>query len=467
MNYRELRAIVETGESERVEFKRSVAELDKGCRSLCGFLNGDGGLLLLDVSPKGIALGQQVAESTEQKVNAQLRKFEPVASVRRVLVPIPDQREQIIVLEATPSPELRPYTYDGRAYKRMSAETHVMSQGDYQQMLLERTYREVRWETKPVPRVDVALDSDEILRTARLGIESGRLPEATGRDVGDIVARFNLRRDGKLNHAAVALFGLDCFADFPQLVLRAARFQGVNKTSFIDNVQIQGHAFVILREAMTFLRRHLPVAGRIQPGLFEREDEPLFPLQALREALVNAICHRDYSLPGGAISLAIFDDRLEIWSDGTLPSGIRVGDLKRDHQSRPRNPVIASVLYKRGLVENWGRGTQRIVELCVLAGHPEPEYLEQSGALGVRFLPSSYIAPHRVAYTLTDRQRQIMQVLNEQRLLPLREVLKSLDYDGEAWRVRDDLQHLRRLGLVGLKGHGRAARWRLLRLPSD
>ncbi len=144
----------------------------------------------------------------------------------------------------------------------------------------------------------------------------------------------------------------------------------------MDNVHIHGNAFVILREAMTFMRRHLPVAGRIQAGLFEREDEPLFPLEALREALVNAICHRDYALPGGAISLAIFDDRLEIWSDGTLPSGIRVADLKRDHQSRPRNPLIASVLYQRGLVESWGRGTHRIVALCALAGHPQPDFLE-------------------------------------------------------------------------------------------
>ncbi|MGH2542552.1 MAG: ATP-binding protein, partial [Ardenticatenaceae bacterium] len=217
----------------------------------------------------------------------------------------------------------------------------------------------------------------------------------------------------------------------------------------------------------TFLRRHLPVAGRIQAGLFEREDEPLFPLEALREALVNAICHRDYALPGGAVSLAIFDDRLEIWSDGTLPSGLRVDDLKRDHQSRPRNPLVASVLYKRRLVENWGRGTQRIVELCVLAGHPEPEFIEQSGSLGVRFVPSSYIAPHRVGYTLTARQRQILHVLNEYRRLPLRDILGSLHYEGRAWEIRDDLRHLRRLGLVGSEGRGRGAAWSLLRLPPE
>jgi len=120
---------------------------------------------------------------------------------------------------------------------------------------------------------------------------------------------------------------------------------------------------------------------------------------------------RDYSIVGSSVSLAIYDDRLEIWSDGTLPFGLSVDDLKRDHLSRPRNPLIAEVFYRRGLVERWGRGMQKIVELCVQAGHPEPEFVEQASAVGVRFLPSGYIAPHRVAQDLTTRQREILQAL--------------------------------------------------------
>lgn len=176
---------------------------------------------------------------------------------------------------------------------------------------------------------------------------------------------------------------------------------------------------------MVFLRRHLPVAERILPGIFEREDEPLFPLAALREALVNALCHRDYSRAAGGISLAVYDDRLEIWSDGTLPFGLQVEDLKREHPSRPRKPIIAGVFYLRGLVERWGRGTQKIVELCVKAGHPEPQFVEQAGTTGMRFLPSGDIAPHRVAHDLTMRQREVLQVLAGKEMA-LREVLRAL-----------------------------------------
>ena len=88
------------------------------------------------------------------------------------------------------------------------------------------------------------------------------------------------------------------------------------------------------------------------------QDRPLFPTLALREALVIAFCYRDYLNPGGAVSLAIFDDRLNIWRDETLPFGLKVEDLKRDHQLRPRNPLIAETFFRRGLVERWGRGRE-------------------------------------------------------------------------------------------------------------
>jgi ATP-dependent DNA helicase RecG len=241
-----------------------------------------------------------------------------------------------------------------------------------------------------------------------------------------------------------------------------ARFRGAGKTEFLDQRQIHGHALHLLEEAFQFLTRHLPVAGRIEPGLFERTDSPLFPPVALREALVNAFCHRDYSITGGSVSLAIYDDRLEIWSDGTLPFGLKIEDLKRDHLSRPRNPLIAEVFYRRGLIERWGRGTQKIVELCVQAGHPEPEFVEQAGAVGVRFLPSGYIAPHRVAHDLTVRQRRILQALAGRTEVSFGE-LRSLAGPTVAVRTfRDDLMHLKRLGMVGLRGRGRGAVWFLI-----
>ena len=220
--------------------------------------------------------------------------------------------------------------------------------------------------------------------------------------------------------------------------------------------------FRLLDEAMAFMLRHLPIAGRFEPGRLERIDEPLFPVAALREAVINAICHRTYAHAGGAVSVAIYDDRLEIWSDGTLPFGLKPEDLKRKHDSRPRNPLIAGVFYRRGLIEQWGRGTEDIVTLCVRAGHPEPEFGEQAGSVWVRFLPSGYIAPHRVAHDLTERQREILEVIGRGRRIPLREIMSRLSSPPAEATVRDDLYHLKRLGLIDPAGRGRGASWSLV-----
>lgn len=159
---------------------------------------------------------------------------------------------------------------------------------------------------------------------------------------------------------------------------------------------------------------------------------------------MDAFCHRDYTIIGGAVSLAIYDDRLEIWSDGLLPFGLKPVDLKREHASRPRNPLIAQVFYLRGMIERWGRGTQKIVELCVKAGHPEPEFGEQAGNVWVRFLPSGSTPPLRVAHNLTERQRIILHALANSPSLAFRNIQESLENPIPERTLRDDLQHLER-----------------------
>lgn len=457
----QLEQMIRDGESETVEFKKSTAQLRRAMETLCGMLNGNGGRVLIGITPQGRIVGQAVSDKTLREVADSLRRLEPPATIAQTRIDIGDGKE-VLVLEAVPNPEHRPYVFDDRPYQRIGSTTSTMPQETYQRLLAERS--RARWETFPAEDYTLSdLDTEEILRTVRLGIAAGRLPESIGNDIPDILHRLGLLKNGRPNNAAVVLFGGRFLPDYPQCQLRMARFRGVNKSEFLDQRQIEGHAFALLDEAMLFLRRHLPVAGRIVPGLFEREDEPLFPLEALREALVNAFCHRDYTIVGGAVSLAIYDDRLEIWSDGALPFGLTPEDLKRDHPSKPRNPLIAKVFYLRGVIERWGRGTQKIVELCIRAGHPEPEFGEQAGSVWVRFLPSGYIAPHRVAHDLTERQRELLHILSGKPSMPLREIRASMKNPPSDRRLREELLHLKKLGLVSSSGHGRGAAWSLVR----
>lgn len=317
MNLTELHQAIAAGESEKVEFKKSTAQLSRAAETLCAFLNGDGGQVIIGVTPEGKILGQQVADKTLQDIAAIIENFEPPAQIKIERVAL-NAGKEIIVLEVVAANNSVPFTFSGRPYQRVGSTTIQMPQERYQQLLLERVHSRRRWENEPAPSAKWEdLDHEEILRTVRVGVEAGRLPESTGSDILDILGRLGLRDDNRILNAAVVLFGTRFLPEYPQCQLRMARFKGVDKSEFLDQRQLERHTFRLLEEALIFLRRHLPIAGRVLPGLFEREDEPLFPLGALREALVNAFCHRDYTNPGGSVSLAIYDDRL--------------GDLERRH----------------------------------------------------------------------------------------------------------------------------------------
>ena len=462
MEFEELAQLVTTGESETLEFKKSTGQLMRAGETLCAFLNGQGGHVLIGVTDQGKISGQDVTDTTLLGVADILRRLEPAVYVPLIPVLLPGSDQQVLVLEACPVPGKRPYVFDGRAYRRIGASTSLMPQDQYQAILLERAHSQQRWENAPATGISLAdLDATEIRKTLQTSIDVGRLRDDVAESIADILDRLGLRSDGVLLNAAVVLFSTKMLPHYSQCHLRMARFKGTTKTEFSDNKQVHGHALQLLREARIFLDRHLPVAGRVVEGEMERQDRPLFPPLALREALVNALCHRDYSNPGGAVSLAIFDDRLEIWSDGTLPFGLRVEDLKRDHQSRPRNPLIAETFFRRGLVERWGRGTQTIVQLCLQAGHPEPEFIEQAGAVGVRFPIHGYIPPQRVGHDLTQRQRSILQVLSYG-TASLREIMERLTDKPSSATVRAELYQMKQWALVELEGFGRGSKWRLV-----
>lgn len=462
-NLKTIENLTQNGESETLEFKKSTALLMKAGETLCGFLNGRGGKVLIGVTDEGKILGQNIGDCTLREISELIKKIEPPPIINIDTIEI-QKSKHVILLTAVPRQSDIPYVFCGRPYQRIGSTTSQMPQQMYQRLLLERSYSSHRWETEPAPGYRIEdLDASEILRTVRMGVKAGRIPDFQGEDISSILDRFGLKKGPLLLNAAIVLFGKEFLPDFAQCQLRLARFKGVDKSEFIDQNQIFGNAFTLLEEAMLFLRRHLPVAGKILPGVLERSDEPLFPLVALREALVNAFCHRIYTCPGGAVSVAIFDDRLEIWNDGNLPFGLTPADLKIDHTSHQRNPLIATIFYNRGLIEKWGRGTQKIVSFCVKAGHPEPDFFEQSNSFVVRFLPSGYIAPHRISHNLTDRQRQILQTLS---FSPgtgttFTDIKFKIPNPPADRTLRDDFQHLKRLGLIDVNGHGRGAKWAL------
>lgn len=457
MNLHELTEIVAQGESERLEFKRSTGQRTEAMKTVCAMLNGSGGIVLFGVTDKGNIIGQEVSSGTLEDIANELRRIEPPAFPDIVSVLLENGKTVVALLVHGGG---GPYTYDGRCYLRRGPTTGAMPRAQYERVLLERMHASSRWENQPAIGIGIDdLDLGELSRTVEEAIRRQRLDDPGTRDPQELLVGLGLIHERKLLNAAVVLFGRAdrLMPHYTQCLLRLARFRGADKTEFVDNRQEQGNAFDLLRRSQRFLRDHLPVAGRVVPNLFERVDDPLYPPAALREALANALCHRDYSVSGGAVSIAIFDDRLEISSTGVLPFGLTPEDLKRPHPSRPWNPLIAQTFYRCGIIESWGRGTLKIAELTTQAGLAPPEFILESGEFSVCFRP----LPTRVGHDLTPLQRQLLEMLSHSGPCRLATIMAALQGSAADRTVRENLAILRTLGLVESSGYGRGARWML------
>ena len=457
-------ALVQTGESETLEFKSTTGTRREAVRTICAMLNQDGGQVLFGVTPDGNVVGQQVSERTIEELSNELQRIDPPAFPTVERVPIAEDREVLVVRVSQGT--ARPYAYRGTTYRRVGNTTVAMSADEYNQMLFERMHSEQRWENQPATGWTVDdLDVGEIRRTVAEAVQRGRLEETLSRDPEDLLRGLGLLRDGVLFRAAAVLFGKAERIEFdmPQCLLRVARFRGLDKMAFLDNRQFNGNAFALLASAERFLRDTLPIAGRFEPGRFERIDEPLYPPLATREALANALCHRDYSIGGGSIGVAIYDDRLEVTSSGPLHFGLTPEKLFAPHESRPWNPLIAGTFYRRGVIERWGSGTLKIAEQVSAAGLPPPEIEDDGGCVTVRFRHGQPLIQQLTGTELIKRQEVILALLERaEGGLALREIRAQLGPQTNERRLREDLATLKNQGLVEPMGHGRGARWKRL-----
>ena len=461
MTSEQIATLAAAGESETLELKRTTGQRREGAQTVCAMLNHRGGRLLFGVAPDGRVLGQQVSDRTIEEVAQELGEIEPPAfpTIERVDL---DNGQQVIAVIVQPGPN-RPYVHRGRAHRRVGNTNQVMTRDEYNRILFERMHSEQRWENHYAEGWTADdIDAAELRRTVSEAIRRGRLDDPGTREPNDLLRGLGLIKDGQLLRAALVLFGNQerVEIEVPQLLLRVARFRGVDRTMFHDNRQFRGNAFTLLRQAERFLRESLPVAGRIIPDVFERVDEPMYPPEALREALANAFCHRDYTIGGGSVAVGIYDDRLEVTSSGALHFGLTPEQLFGPHDSLPWNPLIAGVFYRRGIIEQWGRGTIKMAELTAAAGLPRPEIEDTAGCVTVRFRPSRYVPPQRVALDITERQQAILSLLNDApNGLALRDVLAMLPAAATERQVREDLATLRTFNLAVSSGHGRGSRW--------
>ena len=388
MTIKEIEQLIAKGETQTLELKKSTGELKDAMHTACAFLNSDGGWLIFGVTPDSLHIvGQQVTDNTRREIAQALASLEPAVDVSAEYVDVPGSKagNQIVAIHFEGRKDNHiPYTCNGRPYYKVESTTRQMPREMYDERLRDSNPSKFAWDAQVADGVTISDLSEERIRNAvRAGVKSGRINASAEDDCLEILLdKFKLLRDGKLTNAAVVLFGKQLF-DYPQMMIRMAYFRGKEKMVFIDNKQEEGNFFDLLDAGMAFCFRHLSLSGEVK-GL-QREEHLEIPVEALREALTNALCHRRYEDPRTTVTLAIFDDRLEITNPGHFPNPLTPENIKEPHGSYPYNLRIAQVLYFSKYLEGWGTGIRRMIDICREEGVPEPEYKSDGYTVTVTF----------------------------------------------------------------------------------
>ncbi len=384
-NENELRSLIEHGMGQDLHWFQEDAPISRLASVLVGMANSQGGTVLLGVSPNsGELIGLRDLESTADHVFQASLLVDPA-----LVLPIPQRLQARLsgssttcdILSVTvPGGLPHVYSLDGRYLGRQGVQTNPLSAPSLRALLVERGA--VQFESHIPPDATLAdLDPHQIDAYQARVIASGLLPgDLTWEEL--LLRRGCLKRvDGSLQptYAALLLFGRYPQQWLPNASILAGRFSGYTLADEYIKQDITGTLPHQLRQAEAFVHSNLKSVVRLV-GLTHQE-APEYPLEAVRELLVNAVAHRDYNLQGDNIHLFIFADRLEVQSPGGLPGPVTLNNLLDARFAR--NAVITQVLSDLGFVERLGYGLDRVIESLQKSRLPAPRFEEASGSFRV------------------------------------------------------------------------------------
>ncbi|MCL0096028.1 putative DNA binding domain-containing protein [Thermodesulfovibrionales bacterium] len=379
MKTKGLSELISTSESTTVEWKPSLSQISEIINAISAFANTEGGKIFVGVSKSGKLLGVEVGKDTiEHLTNKIAQNTDPRIHSRITVEKI--NSKFVIIIEAKESSDHLVLAF-GRPYKRVGKSTVRMSKDEYERLILEKHKDKLQFDTQVCLKATLKdIDKEKLRWFLRKAKEERNYDVDPETPIREALNRLNLIEGGKLNNAAILLFRKETQKFFPQVKIRAGRFKGTEGLDFIDMKVLEGTIPELREKAMKFILEH------IKHGIFfdanRRYDKWEYPLRALEEVLNNALAHREY-FSNAEIQLSIYDDRIEVWNPGELPSPLTLEDLRREHKSIPRNKFLADKLFLIKYIEEWGRGTNRIIDEMRENELPEPEFKNYSGGFAV------------------------------------------------------------------------------------
>lgn len=440
LNY--IRQLASASEGVDVEFKETTGQLNRGMETLCGMMNGNGGIVVFGVTNKGKIIGQDKGDKTTREIGEALRKFDPAVDIQPDYIEIEDTGKFLIAFQTDGQDPDKPFLWDGKPYMRHDSVTSVMPREKFIRLHELQHGLIYKWENEVNASLKIEdLDERLIMNVVHGAVRRGRLSnDALNDSVSTALTRLNLVKNGSVCNSAAVLFGKD-FSDYPQCRLRLARFKGTNKQYFIDNQQHVGNIFQLVDAAMAFFFKHLNLSGTTHHRIV-REDELEIPYDALREAVVNAYCHMRWGYEIATVGIAIYDDCIVIENAGRFPVRISPNALMqreeedRKNTSMPPNPAIANVMYIGGLIEHRGRGLSMMARECERVGLPAPTFNQDC-----IIVKTTFVRPYDTSKDTAGVSKSKLGVSKQtDDVLPIKaSLLKLIKAIGEEWYSSYDL----------------------------
>ena len=341
------------GEGPTLEFTRALTK-DLG-RELCAFANSDGGTLLIGISGRGRIVGVANHNRTKSRIQSIARSADPPIDAEV------DAIDEVLRVTVPPQPH-KPYSYGGRFFRRDRATSQRMSTAEIEDLFY--AVGRLHFDRTPCPHFDIERDLDDAAWSHFS--RRAKVPEAMDR----IAALRNLGlvdANRRTTHAGAWLMARDIRTVTNSAHVSCALFLGRTKSRILDRRDFHRDVASIVADVTAWILSKINVELIVKS--LGREERPELPEEALREAVANAVAHRDYRSPGN-VQVYVFKDRVEIMSPGDLPAGMTRADLGA--KSLPRNPLLFSMLYRMDVVGRIGSGIRRILDSCREHGVREP-----------------------------------------------------------------------------------------------
>ena len=432
-------------ESQNIEYKETWR--DEYLKWICGFANADGGKLYIGINDAGEVTGIQNSEKLLDEIPNKIKNFLGLVLDVNLLT-----KNDLEYIEIIVEPYPFPVNYKGQYHYRSGSTKQELMGTALDNFLLRKQGK--HWDSVPIPYVSINdLQQPTFEHFRKKAVQSNRLDNSVLIETNlQLLEKLHLTESTYLTRAAILLFHADPEKYITGACVKIGYFETDDDLLFQD--VISGNLFEQVEKTMDLLlTKYLKAYIRYEH--IYRHEEYRYPKAALREAVVNAVVHKDYS-SGNPVQISVYKDKIIIWNEGQLPQNWTVERLKQKHSSVPFNPQIASTFFRAGIIEAWGRGTLKIINECLAQNLPEPVFEYEAPGFQISFSEPSNSGSVRGTERMSERMSErIIELIKKNNKITIKELVEEIEITQRTIeRYLKKLQQNKKLQRIGGRRYG-------------